>query len=123
MNKLTDQQLNRQIAAHFSQAASRRCPDRMQAKLYQKLGIANNKSRFRTPFLTPIMTLSIVFAIGSTILWQQHQLQQRQQAEQEMKIAMHYMNKVSGKTLLKANKHGIKPAVIVPIYKTMAKNQ
>lgn len=120
MNKPTDRQLNRQMAAYFAQAAKNRCPEGMQTKLYQQLGIAKQKPLQQ--WLKPIAALSIAVCICSTILWQQHQSQQRQQAQQDMQIAMHYMQKISSKTLLKANSQGIKPAIIVPIYKSMAKS-
>lgn len=120
MNKPTDRQLNRQMATYFAQAAKNRCPEGMQTKLYQQLGIARQKPLQQ--WLKPIAALSIAVCICSTILWQQHQSQQRQQAQQDMQIAMHYMRKISEKPLLKTNSKAIKPAVLMPIHRHISKS-
>ncbi|MCB1584635.1 MAG: hypothetical protein KDI92_16380, partial [Xanthomonadales bacterium] len=55
------------------------------------------------------------------LVWH-HERQQLQleQAEKDMQIAMHYMQKISEKALEDTNTLGIKPGIIVPVSKSMA---
>lgn len=116
--KTTRNQVNEELTHYFKQARQQKCPPSMKQNLYQKIGI-NRKSQW----LMPALACSFVAVFSLGLVWQNHhQLQQEQlaAAERDMEIAMHYMQKISAKTLEDANTHGIKPAIIVPVSKSMA---
>lgn len=112
-----EQQINAELTGYFEQARRYQCPSSMKKNLYQKVGISQGNL-----WLKPAMAFSFMAVVLSGVLWHNHnQQQQLLQAERDMQVAMHYMQKVSNKTLSGVNTHGIKPAIIVPISKSMAK--
>ena len=113
-----EKQVSEELTNYFEQARQVKCPPRMKKNLYAQLGL--NQSR---QWLQPVMAFSFVAVSALGLVWHnQSQINQAElaKAERDMQIAMHYMQKVSEKTLEDTNTHGIKPAIIVPVSKSMA---
>ncbi|TDR23419.1 hypothetical protein [Marinicella litoralis] len=113
-----EKQVTEELTEYFEQARQLKCPPSMKKKLYAQIGI--NKS---WSWVQPAMAFSFVAISALGLVWHnQNQIRQLElaQAERDMQIAMHYMQKISEKTLEDTNTHGIKPAIIVPVSKSMA---
>ncbi len=113
-----EQQVSAELTSYFEQARKAKCPPSMKQKLYEKIGIQQKNAWFK-----PAMAFSMVAVLSLGLVWQNHQQTQSEQlaaAERDMQIAMHYMQKISAKTLQDTNTHGIKPAIIVPVSKSMS---
>ncbi|VAW43726.1 hypothetical protein MNBD_GAMMA02-1010 [hydrothermal vent metagenome] len=129
-----ENQVTEELTHYFEQARKLKCPPSMKQNLYQKIGI-NRGANWRSShwrhanwrhanWLRPAAAFSFVAVFSLGLVWQNHnQIQQDQlaTAERDMQIAMHYMQKISAKTLRDVNTHGIKPAIIVPVSKSMAR--
>lgn len=116
-----DQQINADLADYFEKAKGHKCPPSMKQGLYQRIGLEKERNHFMHSWFKPAMAFSFVALTVSGLMWQHNQDQKLIQAEQEMQIAMHYMQKISNKTLGDVSTHGIKPGIIVPLTKSMAK--
>ena len=113
-----EQQVSAELTNYFEQARQVKCPPSMKKKLYASLDMRSKHSWFK-----PAMAFSMVAVLSVGLVWQNHRITQQEQlaaAERDLQIAMHYMQKVSAKTLQDTNTHGIKPAIIVPVSKSMA---
>ncbi|MGJ8662002.1 MAG: hypothetical protein ACSHWU_00060 [Marinicella sp.] len=113
-----EQQVAEELTSYFEQARMAKCPPSMKQNLYEQIGINSSRNWFK-----PAMAFSMAAVLTLGLVWQNHnqnQLELLAAAERDMQIAMHYMQKVSEKTLEDANTHGIKPAIIVPVSKSMA---
>ena len=109
------QQVNAELTEYFEQARQVTCPPDMKQNLYQELGLVDSRR-----WLKPAMAFSVMACMATGLIWNVHQDRQLAAAERDMQIAMHYMQKISNKTLEETNTHGIKPAIIVPVSKSMA---
>jgi len=119
----TKNQVNKELAQYFEQAKQVKCPPSMKQNLYQQIDMNKTSKWKNTPWLRPALAFSMVAVFSLGLVWQNHnqsKLEQLAAAERDMQIAMHYMQKISTKTLEGANTHGIKPAIIVPVSKSMA---
>ncbi|MCX7552414.1 hypothetical protein OS175_00865 [Marinicella sp. S1101] len=118
-----EQQVSAELTDYFEQARKVKCPPSMQRKLFVRLGITPRKNWWQSSWFQPVLAFSFVAVFSLGLVWHQNQQFQQQQladAERDMQIAMHYMQKVSTKTLEDVNTHGIKPAIIVPVSKSMS---
>ncbi len=118
-----ENQVTEELTHYFEQARKVKCPPSMKQNLYQQIGLNQTRSWLSADWLRPALALSFVAVFSLGLIWQSHNQSQQEQlvaAERDMQIAMHYMQKISAKTLKDANTHGIKPAIIVPISKSMA---
>ncbi len=108
---------DRRIEAYFAKARSARVSGGFKQKLYARIGLADNGWAGRS-----LMAFSVAAVLVTGLVMQQQHArnEQLQQAEREMQIAMHYMQQIGFKTLSEVNNHGIKPAIIKPVSKTMA---
>ena len=93
----------------------------MKQNLYKQLQIDNAQRewwspRFAIAGLTLVFVSSVIFNISNTNT-QQLKLDQ---AQAELQVAMHYMNRVSFKSLSAVNNKGIKPGLIVPLSRSVA---
>jgi protoheme ferro-lyase len=124
MRKQTkEQQISAELTEFFEQARQVKCPPSMKQNLYAQIGLNQQSSWFQSNWFKPALAFSFVAVLSLGLVWQNHnQLQQDQlaTAERDMQIAMHYMQKISAKTLEDANTHGIKPAIIVPVSRSMS---
>lgn len=115
-----EQQVSAELTDYFENARKIKCPPSMKQNLYAELGIGK-KSIWQNNWFKPALAFSFVAVFSLGLLWQNNQqIEQLAQAERDMQIAMHYMQKVSEKTLQDVNTHGIKPAIIVPVSKSMS---
>mgnify|MGYP007099537909 CR=1 FL=1 len=111
-----EKQVSEELTSYFEQARQAKCPASMKQNLYAKIGL--NES---THWFKPAMAFSFVAVCALGLVWHnQHQQQQLEQAERDMQVAMHYMQKVSEKTLEDTNTLGIKPGIIVPVSKSVS---
>ncbi len=111
-----EKQVSEELTAYFEQARQAKCPPSMKQNLYAKVGLSGSAQWFK-----PAMAFSFVALCSLGLVWHnQHQQHQLEQAERDMQIAMHYMQKVSEKTLEDTNTLGIKPGIIVPVSKSMS---
>ncbi len=116
-----EKQVTEELTHYFEQARKVKCPPSMKQKLYQQIGLNKKKEGFN--WFRPALAFSFVAVFSLGLVWQNHNQMQQDQlaaAERDMQIAMHYMQKISVKTLEDANTHGIKPAIIVPVSKSMS---
>jgi protoheme ferro-lyase len=121
--KQQNQVTEEQVAEYFAQARKLKCPPSMKQNLYQKIGLKQSSGWQQSQWFKPVLAFSFVAVFSLGLVWQNHnQIQQQQlaEAERDMQIAMHYMQKISAKTMEDVNTHGIKPAIIVPVSKSMA---
>ncbi|MFC3194642.1 hypothetical protein ACFODZ_10375 [Marinicella sediminis] len=110
-----EQQVSEELTNYFEQARQVKCPSSMKQGLYDRVGLNNS-----VQWLKPAMAFSFVALCSLGLVWNNHHQDQLAQAERDMQIAMHYMQKISEKTLEDTNTLGIKPAIIVPVSKSMA---
>ena len=111
-----EKQVSEELTNYFEQARQVKCPPSMKQNLYDQIGINQSFEWFK-----PALAFSFVAISALGLVWhQQKQQDLLEQAERDMQIAMHYMQKVSEKTLEDTNTLGIKPGIIVPVSKSMA---
>ena len=116
-------QLDKELSQYFEQARHEKCPPGMKKSLYQKIGINSGVDWYHANWFKPALAFSFVAVFSLGLVWQNHhQVQQDKlaSAQRDMEIAMHYMQKISNKTLEDVNTHGIKPAIIVPVSKSIS---
>ncbi len=116
--KLTEQQIQAELKNYFNTARKQKCPENMQKNLYNQLQI-NTKSwfspRFAVAGLSFLFVASVIFNTTNN-----HSQQQFDQAQADLQVAMHYMNRVSLKSLSAVNNKGLKPGLIMPLSRSMA---
>jgi len=118
--KPTDKNIQQELNKHFEWARQNKCPPSMQKNLYKNLQIDNKQSwltpRFAVAGLTLLFVSSVIFNISENKIQQQ----KLDQAQEDLQIAMHYMNRVSFKPLSAVNNKGIKPGLIMPLSRSVA---
>ncbi len=111
-----EQQVSEELTSYFEQARNVTCPPTMKQGLYDKIGIKKSVN-----WMQPAMAFSMVAVMALGLVWNNHNQEQKlMAAERDLQIAMHYMQKISTKALQDTHTHGIKPAIIVPVSKSMA---
>jgi ABC-type branched-subunit amino acid transport system ATPase component len=111
-----EKQVSEELTSYFEQARQVKCPPSMKQNLYAKIGMERTFQWFQ-----PALAFSFVALCTVGLVWHnQHQQTQLEQAERDMQIAMHYMQKVSEKALEDTNTLGIKPGIIVPVSKSVS---
>ncbi len=118
--KLTEQQIQEGLKTYFDIARKQKCPESMQKNLYNKLQLDVKNSwwspRFVVAGLSFIFVSSVIFNISTN----QSQSQQLDQAQADLQVAMHYINRVTFKSLSAVNNKGLKPGLIKPLSRSMA---
>jgi len=116
-HKAVEQQINLELTDYFDKARAIKCPPSMKTGLYQFIGLSGHKINWR-----PVMAFCLLFVVIGGISWQQFSTNKMNlQAEKDMQIAMHYIEKIGFKAFSEVNSHGIRPAIIFPLAKSMAK--
>ena len=123
MNKDSKQQhIEAQIEHYFESSRQLKCPSSMKKNLYQH--ISDNKAKFSwLPNKLVMASLSLVFISSVAFkISNDNSIQEESitQAQAELQIAMHYINRVSFKSLSSVNNNGIKPGLIKPLAKSIA---
>lgn len=115
-NKPTEQLIDQ----YFDCARKIKCPPTMKKNLYQQVS-SEKKSWFSARYamagLSLVFVTSVIFKISTDNHIQENNLLQ---AQTDLQIAMHYMNRVSFKSLSSVNNKGIRPGLIVPMAKSVA---
>lgn len=110
---------DKELEKYFKKAGELKCPPSMKNSLYKKLELS--KPGFWSLPRFAIAGISLAFVASFTMLISQHNIHQRElqieQAQDDLQIAMHYINRVSLKSLSSVNNNGIRPALIKPISK------
>ena len=123
--KLLERQVQAELEHYFENARAQKCPPAMKKNLYREITINGNGSwisswfpaRFALVGLSLVLVSSIIFKPSNSDNLQQHQIEQ---AQTELQIAMHYMNRVSFKSLTAINNKGLKPGLIKPLARSVA---
>lgn len=118
--KSTDKQIEAELKKYFDCVREQKCPPSMKQNLYKQLQI-NKKHNWWSPRFA-VAGLSLVF-VSSVIfnITNEHKQQQKlDQAQADLQIAMHYMNRVSFKSLSAVNNKGLKPGLIMPLSRSVA---
>ncbi len=117
--KPTTENLDTQIDDYFKQAGNKTCPKSMKRNLYAEIGLGQS-----TWFTPKLVLMSFSLALVTSLLLQFSKPDNKQQklalAQKEMQIAMHYMNRVSLKSLSAVSNKGIKPGLIKPLARSYA---
>jgi len=118
--KQTDEQIQLELKNYFDCARKQKCPPSMKQNLYKQLNIDNKFSfwspRFAMAGLSFIFVSAVIFNISSNHIQQQ----QIQQAQADLQVAMHYINRVTFKPLSAVNNKGLKPGLIMPLSRSVA---
>ena len=123
MNDYSKEQLiQAEIDQYFKNSKNLKCPASMKKNLYQE--ISNNRTGFSWfPNKIAMAGISLVFITSVAFKISHNQLTQKEslnQAQAELMVAMHYINRVSFKSLSSVNNNGIKPGLIKPLATSVA---
>lgn len=123
MNKHSKEQLiQAEIEQYFESSKKIKCPASMKKNLYQE--ISNKRTGFSWfPSRMAVAGISLVFISSVAFKISHNQLSQKEsldQAQAELMVAMHYINRVSFKSLSSVNNNGIKPGLIKPLATSVA---
>lgn len=117
--KLTEQQIQAGLKNYFNTARKQKCPESMQKNLYSTLQIDGKTNWFSPRFalagLSFLFVSSLLFNLSNN-----HSQQQLDQAQADLQVAMHYINRVTFKSLSAVNNKGLKPGLIKPLSRSMA---
>ena len=118
--KLTEQQIQEGLKNYFKTARQQKCPESMQKNLYSKLQIDRRSSWWSPRFAVAGLSFVFVTSVLFTISKNHSQQLKLDQAQADMQVAMHYMNRVAFKSLSSVNNKGLKPGLIMPLSRSMA---
>ena len=121
MRKDLDKRIESDLSEYFEQAKQLRCPPSMKKGLYQRVGVDSRR------MWMPAAAFAVVFAFTVGLMMPMSRTSDvlpadfnYSDANKDMQIAMHYMEKIGFKTLSDANTHGILPGIIKPVSKTVS---
>ena len=111
-----------EIEHYFECSRQLKCPPSMKKNLYQHISDNSHKfswlpNKMVVAGLSLVFISSVVFKISNDRSAQKESLNQ---AQADLQIAMHYINRVSFKSLSSINNNGIKPGLIKPLAKSVA---
>jgi hypothetical protein len=119
--------INFELDRYFKEARDTKCPKSMKKNLY-----AQTINKKANNWLNQRMVLAgVSMALVATFIIKLNHYQanieevnlrnaQLLQAQNELNVAMHYMNRVSFKSLASVKSKGLQPAVIMPMAKSLA---
>lgn len=121
--KSKEQQVKAELKHYFDCARNQKCPSGMEQNLYEELQISTKNStnswwspRFAMAGLSMLFVSVVIFNVSNNHI-QQEKLDQ---AQTDLHIAMHYMNRVTLKSLSSVNNKGLKPGLIIPLSRSVA---
>ena len=122
-NKQLEQNTQKNLDNYFEYSRRQKCPSSMKQSLYRKTGINSNQDwfsfwqprRFLVAGISLVFVTSVIFKINNAS--QQDELVQ---AQLDLQVAMHYMNRVSFKPLTAISNDGLKPGLIKPLARSVA---
>jgi hypothetical protein len=127
-DKLIEHQVQAELEDYFECARRQKCPPSMKASLYKQLKSDQSASWFAQLFhnkyslvaLSLVLAASVVFRVANIQSRQSEQAPDLLQAQTDLRIAMHYVNQISLKSLTEVNNKGLKPGLIRPLALSMA---
>lgn len=117
--KTKEETIQSNLKQYFASARGHKCPPSMKHNLYNQLDINTPNSWWSPRLVASGLTLAFVASIVFNITTKNKQ-QQIDQAQEDLQIAMHYINRVSFKPLSAVTNKGIKPGVIMPLSRSVA---
>ncbi len=91
----------------------------MKTALYENIGLNQNYTWQPSKLL--VAGLSTVLVVSMMFTYRQHNRQNElMQAQADLEVAMHYMNRVSLKSISSVNSNGLTPGLIKPLAKSVA---
>ena len=125
--KTNKENINTDLDRFFTDARAIKCPDTMKKNLYAQTINTKTTNWFSHRFVMAGVSMALVATVvikinnyQTTIENTNLQNEQLLQAQNELNVAMHYINRVSFKSLASVNNKGIQPAVIRPMAKSLA---
>lgn len=113
-NNLDDKNAERILDGYFENARQVQCPKTMKQKLYTE---TVSKRSFSGRLAFSGVAAAAFVAFFSHSMYQQNRINQ---AQQDLNVAMHYIQKMTFKSLSSVKTNGIQPAVIKPLAKSVA---
>jgi len=115
-----EKQIERELQCYFNNAKTQKCPPEMKENLYNKLNLKNSSfsPKLIAAGVSMVFIASITFKISTNKLENKGNQHEIDKAHAELQVAIHYINRVSLKSLTAVNNKGIKPAIIKPLAKT-----
>jgi hypothetical protein len=124
---INQETIDKQLKQYFNDAKAVKCPDSMKQNLYAQTIHANNNSWLNNKFVLAGVSMALMVTVfiktntyQATIDKTNLQNKQLLQAQNELNIAMQYINRVSFKSLASVKNKGIQPAVIRPMARSLA---
>jgi hypothetical protein len=123
MNKNSKEQIvQAELDRYFECSKNIKCPTSMKKNLYQQISDNNSSfswipSKMALAGISLVFVTSIAFKIVNNKLTQQKSIDH---AQAELMVAMHYINRVSFKSISSVNNNGIKPGLIRPLARSVA---
>ena len=118
--KPTDKQIQLELKSYFDCARNKQCPPSMKHNLYKHLQIDKKHNWFTPRFAIAGLSFAFVSVVIFNISNNHVQQQKLDQAQADLQIAMHYINRVSFKPLSAVNNKGLKPGLIIPLSRSVA---
>lgn len=122
MNKdKLEKHIDTKMQHYFASARNQKCPASMKKSLYDEIGL--NKPFRWQPSRLIVASLSVVLVTSMVFKFNQHQQNRHNellQAQDDLQMAMLYINRVSFKSLASVNTKGLKPGLIKPLAKSAA---
>ena len=115
-----EKQVEIALDTYFKNANLARPSVSLQKNLYKKLEISTSPSLFSGRFAMTGVAVVAFAVFFTTQLYQNQQQDKLMRAQQELNVAMHYLNKMTFKSLSSVKSNGIQPAVIKPMAKSLA---
>ncbi len=119
-NTEIENNIDREIDNYLGCARKTKCPPSMKQNLYDEIGLSNKSSFFASRYVMAGVSMAFVAALVLNISNRHHQQNDLMQAQADLQVAMHYMNRVSFKSLSAVNSKGVRPGLIKPLAKTYA---
>ena len=117
----SEQHIDSELKHYFALAKAQKCPPSMKKNLYSQLPVG--KPRLWQPTRLALAGISLVFVTSVLFkfnAYQQDKHHELLQAQADLEVAMHYMNRVSLKSITSVHNKGIKPGLIKPLAKSVA---
>jgi hypothetical protein len=122
-NKQLERKAQLELDHYFECSRQQKCPSSMKKNLYRNLKLNNKQgwASFRLPEKLAMAGISLLFV--TSVMFKINSVSQQDelmQAQLDLQVAMHYMNRISFKPLTAITNDGIKPGLIKPLMRSVA---
>lgn len=120
-----NQQAHAKLKQYFDCARKVKCPVSMKENLYKQISSQKPHKTYRPWFPARLVVAGLSLVFITSVIFKtsnNHPIHNNTllQAQADLQLAMHYMNRLSFKSLSAVNNQGIKPGLIVPLAKSVA---